>query len=400
MKVLCCPLASHGFVFPIIGIAQTLRARGHELAFVTGLQFGPVLEAAGLERIPRGDKDGHSFQITLWGDPISIAIQVKHIEYALARFQPDLLLASELALGALIAGELHGLPVVLLGMSAFPWSTQVDGRPDREDPDATRRHRYLFEGRRKLHNEARAHFGLPKRNENSIESPLLGDRFLLRSVEALERGRGSLPPPVRFVGDCLWSPPDVEPDPAWGRWLHAALAAGEPIIYVQHGRTFTVPSFWPALVEALRRERIWVAAALGRMQGQVEVGAVPAHFLARAHLDQNRVLPHAQAVVSSGTTTAVLGALTLAKPMLLIPAGGEQHDVALRCRCAGVARALSPYELTPALVAGQLREVLERLDLRANARRLQTAFAAFDGARRAAEELETLVDARTSMLAS
>lgn len=49
-----------------------------------------------------------------------------------------------------------------------------------------------------------------------------------------------------------------------------------------------------------------VAACVGRMDAAV--GSVADNVLVRAHLNQGQVLPFAQAVVCSGTTTAVLGA--------------------------------------------------------------------------------------------
>jgi len=43
MRFLCCALASHGFVYPAIGIAQVLRQHGHEVAFVTDFTFNDIL---------------------------------------------------------------------------------------------------------------------------------------------------------------------------------------------------------------------------------------------------------------------------------------------------------------------------------------------------------------------
>ncbi|HXO39970.1 MAG TPA: glycosyltransferase, partial [Thermoanaerobaculia bacterium] len=91
MRALFCSFESPGFLFPAIGLATALRARGHQVAFVSDRTAEPRLRAAGLERLPRDDRDGRSFETGDWFRPLAVALQVKHIEYAMARFHPDLL---------------------------------------------------------------------------------------------------------------------------------------------------------------------------------------------------------------------------------------------------------------------------------------------------------------------
>lgn len=385
MRVLCCALATHGFVNPAIAIALALRELGHSVAFVTGPSFTPTLKSVGFERIPRAEADGPSFQVTLWGEPISIAIQVKHIEHALERFVPDLLLASELAMGPLIAGELHGLPVAMLGLAAFPWSAKLLPPRNQEECEMERRHDYFFTGRLDILNGARKLFGLPPCPADPWESRLLGDLFLLRSVPDLE-GEEPLPSSVHFIGNCSWEPDCT--DPELEDWL--AETAADPLIYVQQGRHFQFPPFWPPFVAAGRGARWRVAAALGRMQWEIDVGPLPESWLVRAHIPQARVLRHARAVVSSGNTTSVLGAVEVGLPLLLVPAGGEQIDLARRCRTAGAALTVDPHKADPESLRQALDSVLESDELLASAARLRDAFARFDGPRRAAELIEGL----------
>src|SRR5258708_19480945 len=101
MKFLFCCLASSGYVNPSIGIALKLRERGHETAFVTDVAYGEQLASQGLERIPRGEADGPSFEVAQWFYPNSVAMQMKHITYALRPFHPHVLMAHQLPLGPL-----------------------------------------------------------------------------------------------------------------------------------------------------------------------------------------------------------------------------------------------------------------------------------------------------------
>src|SRR5262249_30886445 len=121
MRVLFCPIASHGFVHPAIAVAHALQRRGHTVAFATGQAFTQTLAQAAPERIPRGAGDGASFAIERWFDPMNVVMQVKHIEYALRRFAPDVIVSHPLALGPVIVRERTRVPVAMLGMAAHLW---------------------------------------------------------------------------------------------------------------------------------------------------------------------------------------------------------------------------------------------------------------------------------------
>jgi hypothetical protein len=102
LKALLCGLATPGLLFPLIGIAERLRTQGWDCAFVTDVAFEGVLRTNEFARVPRGKKDGPSFAIAHWALPGHIAMQVKHIEYAIALEEPDVIVANQLCLGAMI----------------------------------------------------------------------------------------------------------------------------------------------------------------------------------------------------------------------------------------------------------------------------------------------------------
>jgi UDP:flavonoid glycosyltransferase YjiC (YdhE family) len=384
MRFLFCSLANHGMLFPFLGLAQALRGRGHEVAFVTGPSMAGLLAKAGLTRIPRNEQDGDSFRVELCGHPLEMARQVKHIEAALQRFKADVLVGQQLAFGPLIAGERQGLPVATLGLAAYLWPTEVP----REPPEHRKFVLGRYEGFLKPFQLARYMFGLEARDTSYGDSPLLGDLFLLRSVPELEGGVEHLPSRVRLVGDCLWDAP--EEDAALRDWLEEAASSGEAVLYAQPGRVFDVPGFWKHLCAALEGLPIRTVASVGRMEEAPE--GAPANFLVRKHVPQGGVLPYVRAVISSSTTTAVLGALRHGKPLLLIPGGGggEQKDLTWRCMRAGAAVELNPTEVTPGLLRARLQELLESEGPRRQAEGLQRALARVDGRARTVELLEQL----------
>ncbi len=386
MKALLCSLDGHGFVYPFIGIAESLRRRGHEVAMVTGPAFGPLLASLGIRRWPCGAQDHPSFVVKQWHDSRAVALQVMHIEYALREFDADLLVGQQLTLGPLLVRERRRLPVALLGFAAYLWpraTAAAAGDEDATGDEALRSWRL-----REMvgtYNRARALARLPPIPYSEGVDVLLGDLNLLRSVRELE-DESTLPPRVQLVGDCLWEPAAC--DPELERWLAEAEGAGLPLLYVQHGKHFTDPSFWPALVAALAAEPCYVAASVGNRDQQL--AAVPANFFVREHVPQGRVLRAAHLLVASGNSTAVLGALRAGVPSLLVPQGGEQPEVAARCAQAGVSLVLPESGFDAATVMTAIRRLLTEPAFAAAAARLRVAFTAFDSHDRAAWQLENL----------
>ena len=91
MRFLFCSLGTPGFLYPSIALARALEARGHEVAFVTATGAAPLLQEHGFKRLPRGPKDGESFQVENWWLAPAVSLQARHIEHALTLFSPDAL---------------------------------------------------------------------------------------------------------------------------------------------------------------------------------------------------------------------------------------------------------------------------------------------------------------------
>jgi MGT family glycosyltransferase len=385
MRYLFCSLDNFGFLFSSMGIAEALRRRGHEVAFVTDIKLAGVVERAGFQRIPRGEPDGSSFLVEISGHPMDTMRQVRHVERALERFPADVLVTQQLALGPYVVAERKALPVATVGMATYLWPHGLAPEESELREKLVRRYRGFY----LAYAYVREMLGMERHAHNIDQSPLIGDVFLLRSVPELEGDVNGLPPQVHCVGDCLWEPPGP-PDAELDAWLAAARESGEPLLYVQPGRAFDRRAFWRSLVEALTGQPVRVVAAVGRMDREVE--QVPSNFFVRPHVPQAAILPHARAVVSNATTTSVLGALTHGLPLLLIPGAGgaEQMDLTQRCLSAQAGLYLPDSEAEPASILERVRTLLGSEELRAAAVRLQTPLRRAGGHERAAHLLEEL----------
>lgn len=401
MRFLFSSMTNYGSLGPAIAIALQLRQRGHEVAFVTGPSMQPLLEKAGLRRIPRGAKDGPSFTVEFTANPLDQARQVKHFEYAMEQFPPDVLVGQAMAFGAVLAGTRHKIPTAVIGLASniliterfLQWMPpEFRSYPVIRMVGTNTYEELLLERYGRLmesYNICCEMFWLPQRElQPYAETPLIGDLHLLQSVPELEGPVELLQDRTHLVGSCGWD--FVSPDPQLEQWLAEARASGEPILYTQPGRVFNSPGFWHPMREALGKKPVRVVASVGRLDG--ELGEIPPNFFVRPHVAQALVLPHAQGVISSSTTTSILGALTQGLPLLLVPGGGggEQSDLSLRCLAAGVAVHLHPTEVTRESFGQKVDELLTRTSLRREARRLQEAFARAPGSAGAADLLEQL----------
>ena len=392
MRFLFCCLASPGYINPAVGIAIELRERGHDVAFVTDISFSELLSRHQLERIPLGAIDGSSFKLDRWFDAPSVALQMKHITYALTRFQPDVLVGQQLTFGPLLIGQHRNLPVGVLGFLCYLWPTK-ESEPGTELSWMEKNQLWRYEDMMKAYNRAMALLGLRPSCAPCEESPLLGDAFLLRSIPQMQPAK--VPEKVHLVGDCLWE--EEEPDPELDAWLEEARAVNAPIVYVHHGREFKGPTFWPA-VAALADFNIRVAASIGRMDKKPENS--PPTFFVRNYVPQSKVLRHASAMFATANTTAALGALTAGVPCLF-PAHtcGEEPEVAEVCRAAGVAKLLQEPISGADLVEG-LRLAVQDQQMQQAAHRVAADFARFDGRHRAADLLEQLVEVKRPLFHS
>jgi UDP:flavonoid glycosyltransferase YjiC (YdhE family) len=383
MRFLFCPLASRGYVYPMVGIARELRERGHSVALLTGSPFDDLLLQHGFPPLKRGDEDGKGFAIETWAHPGAVVSQIKQLTKTLPSFFPDILIAHQLTLGPLIVSELLHIPIAVLGFAVYllPKNGPVDSSCEWLTPRIQWRRAEFC----KYLNLARRQLRLPDIELDSVEDYLLGDLFLLQSVPELEGGIAQLPAQVKLVGSCLWEPPEI--DRELDCWLDDCAISGEPLVYLNHGRLFDAPSSWPVLVEALGRLPVRVAASIARMDRPA--GDCPANVLARDHFPQGQVLPKARAVVSTANTTVVLGAVTHGLPSVLVPSGGEQVDLAQRCEAAGVSISLHGVEVTQASVLAAIDEALYGHRLRDRATHLKERFCCAGGITCAADSLES-----------
>ena len=395
MNFLLTALESPGFLFPVLGIGRELQARGHRVAILTGPQGASFTQAAGLQRIPRGpgSDDGRSFEVENWGTPPAIGLQLLHLQHALQHFPAQAILSGQLTLGPQLLRIVTGIPTAVLGLAFFPYWPQPTA-PPQQQPWAGQWDR--------LH-EAATFLGIPgipPHIDSLDDLPLLGDHFFVRSVPQLEALDTPLPTPrASYVGSGLYEP-DTPPDPELDAFIASALTDGAHILYACPGRSFDTASFWPILCRALGSQPSqWrVIASVGRHDR--DTGTPPPNFLFRNHLPQGHILRHAHAVLASGHSTAVLGALHAGLPCLVMGGGSRSEVIGQRLAASGAGFyiptadfASLPPETAAQLCDQALSNLLTSAPMRQRASSMSKAFQALPTASIVADALEQLAAA-------
>jgi len=212
-------------------------------------------------------------------------------------------------------------------------------------------------------------------------------RVLVLSPKAFDFNSGPLPPNVRLTG----YPNDEGTDqPSWTPpW---STDDARPLVVLSPSTTTQAQEQIPFVKQAL--------GALGGMpvRGLLTVGpnADPAAFEApdnvavEPYVPHAAVLPQASAIISHCGHGTVMTALSFGVPVICVPFGRDQYDIAARVVWHGtgveVSKDASAEQIGPAI-----QRVLSERAFTGSAKRMAAALSREDGAENAANELEAVV---------
>jgi rhamnosyltransferase subunit B len=381
LNALLIALGSAGDVYPFVALGLGLRARGHRVTLLTNGHFEPVVRRAGLDFLELGTDAEYQAVIErpeVW-DPIGCIRPIidwvvlgpmrRTFEIIADRNVPGatVVAAPLTALGARIAQEKHGVPLVTVAL--YPSLLRSVSHPPALRPLPIAR-------------------GLPRRWNQFwywLSDVALLDRLIGPKANAFRAELG-LAPACRFLADRSFSPGRVlglfpdwfgPPQPDWlpqvrltGFPLYDAseatplapevvefFAAGEPPIVfapgsaMRHGR-----AFFEAAVDACRQlgRR---AALVSRFRDQIP-GVLPGGIRQFDSVPFSRLFSHAAAVVHHGGIGTSAHGLAAGIPHLVMPMAYDQHDNAARLEELGVAGSLAPHRFHGPQIARALAPLL------------------------------------------
>lgn len=384
MRVLCTCLPGYGHFLPMLPLARSLTAAGHEVAFATDADFCPTIEKEGFPTFPAG---------------ISLPDQLAE---AARRFPEQHALP-------------HGLdrfytfvPRMLAAVAAPPRAADLVPVVAEWQPDVV------------VHDEA--DFGAP------VAAAVSGVPYADHSVGVLrpfhmarlarelltplwERWRVDLGPfgglyRHRYIDVCPPSlqPPEIAQVESARPMQNAHIVMGDerlpgwmaelrpaPTVYVTLGTIFNQnPAIFSTVLDALLARDCNVIVTVGAGNDPAALGSQPDNVHVERFIPQEALLPHCDLVINQGGT-AILPILAHGLPMLVLPQGANQFFHARACDGAGVARSILPAEISVERVRGDVEALLDAPGYRESARSVAAEIEAMPGPDDGVRLLEELV---------
>jgi UDP:flavonoid glycosyltransferase YjiC (YdhE family) len=414
-----------GNVPPQLGLARKLVARGHQVHVLTEPSLRRDVEATGASyhsftNAPH--RQDRSRQSDLVRDfdartPIGAFAAIRDRvmfgparAYAqdtmaeIERFRPHVLAVDWVLAGAAVAGEAAGVPTALLlhgnnllpepgkpapGFGFLPAHSALGRARDRVLTSIFLR---LFNKGLPPLNDARLALGLQPLG-HVLEHFARPTRLLCLYPEAFDLPADRHPAHLRYVGPVLEPPAWAEPwSPPW------PPDDQRPLIVVSMSTSYMRQE------RALRRCLQAVSAMPVRALVTVGPTLHPAAFQGGENVvvvgsaPHDQVFPHASAVVTHAGMGTVMRALAYGLPLVCMPQGRDQHDVAARVRWHGAGLRLGP-RASAAKIRAALHRLLRQPSFRQGAQRLRQAIQADLAADRAVAELEALAAAAPGRIA-
>ena len=415
MRVLQVIWDGGGNVAPQLAIARTLVGRGHEVTVLGHRVQRERVEAAGAafrdyRHAPDADASrpetdlirdweartpigafGRSRDRLMYGPAAAFA---RDVTETLDAWPADVVAWDYLLMGAGLGAEHARLPSAALMHTIYPIPAPgvppfglglapARGRAGRaRDALLTRTLRRSFTPGLKALNAAREELGLDRLGSPFAQVERADRVLVLTSSQFDFAGRAELPGNVRFTG------PVVE---RAAREWESPWPPGDdrPLVVAGFSTTFMDQSDLAArVVEALAGLPVRGLVTTGPA---IDPALLPAaeNVAAVRFVPHAAVLPEASLMVTHAGQGTVHAALAAGVPLVCLPGGRDQNDVAARVvfHRAGVRVGAGA---SPAKLRAAIERALADESLRAGARRLADAFAAEDGAARAADEIESL----------
>ncbi len=406
---------SFGDVYPYIGLAKALNARGHRTLVAAPAYYRPTVEQEQVEFSPFSPDidptDRQTFARVMHPvtgteavirDLVMPAVRQTCEELRRVAGGADLFVSHPLTFATPMVAELERRPWVstLLAPLGFfsvtdlpvlppapwlvhlrtlgPWFGRIVVGLARRATEAWMEPLYRL--RREL--------GLPRGGHPLFEGQFSPAMTLALFSRVLAKPQPDWPPNVRMTGFVFYNGPG-----GLDAALESFLDAGPPPVVFTLGTSAVgaAGGFYQESVDAVARLGVRAVLLTGGFAENLPAGSLPPDVLLIDRAPHQLLFPRASAVVHQGGIGTTAQALRAGHPMLVVPHGHDQPDNAFRVSNLGVARTVFPRRYKAARVARELERLLG--DAQYQERSAATAILVNQegGAEAAAEAIEQLL---------
>ena len=371
---------SYGDVYPYIGLAEALKARGHRPLVAAPAYYRPAVEQEGIDFAPVGPdiEPNDREMIARVMHPVKgtetvvnlvvAALRQTYEELRRAVDGAELIVSHPLTFTAPMLAEQQRLPWVstLLAPLGFfsvtdfpvlppaPWVVHLRGLGPRFGRILVALARRATRGWMEPVYRLRAELGLPRGGHPLFEGQFSPLMTLALFSRVLAGPQPDWPPHVRTTGFVFYNGPAAR-DPA----LASFLDDGPPPVVFTLGSSAVgaAGSFYHESVEAVTRLGVRAVLLTGGYAENLP-SVLPPGVLLVDRAPHQLLFPRAGAVVHQGGIGTTAQALRSGHPMLVVPHAHDQPDNAFRVTNLGVARTLFPRRYKADRVARELERLL------------------------------------------
>lgn len=220
-----------------------------------------------------------------------------------------------------------------------------------------------------------------------------GDMTLMFTSRYFQIGGNKFGDAFQFVGPLIQPRSDAPPPPP--EWFDE-----KPLVYISLGTLFNNRAdFFRKCVDAFRDAPYRVLMALGSRVRVEELGALPAHILAREYVLQLEILPRVSAFITHAGMNSVSEAAWYGAPMVLVPQAGDQDFIAYQTEKLGAGLQVDSYQVTAAELRAATERVMRDTRYREQSRKIGESFRAAGGIPSALRALDAFPERRKSTIA-
>lgn len=398
-RIVITSFGSFGDVYPYVGLALGLKARGHRPVLAMAPSYRDTVQREGLDFHPvRPDLDASDRETVrrimdpargtayIVRDLILASLQDTYEDLGAAvggggaAGPADLLVTHPVTFAAPLVAEARGLPwlsTVLAPMSFFsrhdlpvfppmPWAKRLEGVPGMAGALVALARGATRGWMRPVH-QLRSALGLPPGGDPLYEGQHSPHQVLGLFSSELAKPQPDWPARVRITGAIPYNGPSGSRplSPA----LEAFLDAGPPPLVFTLGSSAVgaAGDFYRVSAQAAARLEERAVLLVGSHPENHPPGPLPDGVILETFAPHAALFPRASVIIHQGGAGTLHQGLRSGRPTLVVPFAHDQPDNAWRVRHLGVSRTLAPTRYSVSRVTRELTFLLQDEGIRARA---------------------------------
>jgi zeaxanthin glucosyltransferase len=402
-----------GHLNPMTTLARRLKARGHDVVFISVLDTEPYVRAAQLPFMPYCEKEfplgsvrqktdqlgklqGQAALEFAIGDIANgLEAAFRNLPQTLQQARVDGLVLDQVDSGLGLVPMHLGIPYVHVSnalhldysgntpLATFDWPHETTPAASIRNQDGVRG---IMQASEPLISVGRAyakHVGLDIDTSDPMAT-MSKLAWLTQTPKEFDFESFHWPPQFHYTGPFHDGRGRIESDFPWDR------LTGEPIIYASMGTLQNgLESAFSTIAEAVgRRPGMQLVLSIGPTLDPKQVQSLPANSIVVSSAPQVELLRRSALCITHAGLNTTLESLAQGVPMVAIPVSMDQPGVAARIAYTKTGAYVPLQEMTAPRLSVVIKEVLSNPEYRQNANKMKQAIVQTNGLEKAVDLLE------------